>query len=172
MTLDPNITYLVIMAVVSALLVIAGVKLARYAFRNDAVGPNGERRRHPVVRKVLNALPFVPIVIIGIIGGKVAMDIKNQSAPPPESPARVAYVKASQGDAAAQRAMAEIYEKGQSVTKDPAEAYFWYSLLSAAGDKDSEARKTALAAELTAEQLASVSERIKSWKPAPAAETK
>lgn len=167
MTLDPRLTHLVLLAIASALMVIAGVKLARYVFRNEKLGPNGERRHHPYVRKILNGLPFVPIVIFGIIGGKVALDIKNQSAPPPLSPAQLAYEQASQGDVAAQRKMASMYETGQAVTADPAEAYFWYSLSSAAGDKDSEAKSAELAGKLTAEQIAAISQRVKDWKPTP-----
>lgn len=166
MTLDPRITYLVLMAIGSALLVIAAVKYARYRFKNEKPGPNGERRRHPVVRRVLDFLPFIPIVLIGIIGGKVALDIKNQSMPAPESPARIAHLKASTGDAAAQRKMAAMYETGNSVSKDLAEAYFWYSLSAASGDKASAAKLDELGGSLSAEQLEAVSGRVKDWKPA------
>jgi heme/copper-type cytochrome/quinol oxidase subunit 2 len=172
MTLDPRIIYLVLMAIASALLVIAAVKFVRYRFKNEKPDANGERRRHPVIRKVLDFMPFIPIVLIGIIGGKVALDLKNQSAPPPESPAQIAYAKAATGDAAAQRRMAEMYEKGEAVTKDHTEAYFWYSLSSAAGDKDSAAKVAEIAGELNSDEVEAVSDRVKSWKPAAEAATK
>lgn len=165
MTLDPRITYLVLMAIISALLVIAAVKFVRYRFKNEKPGADGERRRHPVIRKVLDFMPFIPIVLIGIIGGKVALDIKNQSAPPPESPAQVAYTQAATGDAAAQRRMAEMYEKGEAVTKDHTEAYFWYSLSSAAGDKASAAKAAEMANALKPDQVEAVAARITNWKP-------
>jgi len=166
MTLDPRITDLVLMAIISALLVIAAVKFVRYRFKNEKPGADGERRRHPVVRKVLDFLPFIPIVLIGIIGGKVALDIKNQTAPAPVSAVQAAYEKASTGDAAALRTMAEMYETGKSVSKDTAEAYFWYSLSAAAGDKDAAAKTAELSKALTPEQLESISQRVKDWKPA------
>jgi Sel1 repeat len=172
MTLDPRIIYLVLMAIASALLVIAAVKFVRYRFKNEKPDANGERRRHPVIRKVLDFMPFIPIVLIGIIGGKVALDFKNQSAPPPESPAQIAYAKAAAGDAAAQRRMAEMYEKGEAVTKDPTEAYFWYSLSSAAGDKDAAAKAAEMAGAMKPEAVDAVSKRISSWKPSGTAVTK
>ena len=165
MTLDPRITYMVLMVIISALLVIAAVKFVRYRFKNEKPGADGERRRHPVVRKVLDFLPFIPIVLIGIIGGKVALDIKNQSAPPPESPAQAAYARAATGDAAAQRRMAEMYEKGETVTQDQTEAFFWYSLSSAAGDKDSAIKAAEMAGALKPDQVEAVTDRLKSWKP-------
>ncbi|MEZ0260919.1 MAG: hypothetical protein ACAH80_07905 [Alphaproteobacteria bacterium] len=166
MTLDPRITYLVLMAIGSALLVIAAVKFVRYKFKNEKPDASGERRRHPVIRRVLDFLPFIPIVLIGIIGGKVALDLKNQSTPPPESPAQIAYAKAATGDAAAQRDMAAMYETGKSVTKDDAEAYFWYSLSMAGGDKTAAAKSEEIARTLTPEQLESIAQRLKNWKPA------
>lgn len=157
-------TFLCILAVISALLVIAAVKFARYMFRKEAA-MTGERRRHPVVRQLLNMLPVLPVLVLLSIGVKVGIDLRNQSVEPPANIADAAFTKAMQGDTSAQVQLGDLYASGKSVTRDPGEAYFWYSLASAAGNADATAKAASLAASLSDEQKDSPQARLKSWKP-------
>ena len=157
-------TWLCVLAVISALLVIAAVKFARYMFRKEAA-MTGERRRHPLVRQVLNFLPVLPVLVLLSIGVKVGIDLHNQSATPPANVADIAFAKAMQGDAAAQAELGKIYATGDSVTKDPGEAYYWYSLSAAAGNKDAEAKAAALGETLPSEQKNAQEARLKSFTP-------
>lgn len=157
-------TFLCILAIISALMVIAAVKFARYMFRKEAA-LTGERRRHPVVRQLLNMLPVLPVLVLLSIGVKVGIDLRNQSIEPPVNMADAVFAKAAQGDAAAQAQLGDIYSSGKTVTKDTGEAYFWYSLASAAGNADATAKADTLAASLSAEQKDSQQARLKSWKP-------
>jgi TPR repeat protein len=162
-------TWLCILAVISALLVIAGVKFARYMFRKEAA-MGGERRRHPVVRRVLNLLPVLPVLVLLMIGVKVAIDLHNQSVAPPENIADTAFARAMQGDHAAQTELGDLYAVGKSVTKDTGEAYFWYSLAAAAGNKDAATKAAALDGELSPEQKEAQEKRLKSFSPKQKAE--
>ncbi len=157
-------TWLCILSIISALLVIAAVKFARYMFRKEAA-MNGERRRHPVVRQLLNLLPVLPVMVLLSIGVKVAIDLRNQSVAPPANIADTAFAKAMQGDAAAQAELGALYATGRVVTKDPGEAYYWYSLSAAAGNKDAGAKAAALGETLPPEQKDAQEIRLKSFKP-------
>lgn len=157
-------TWLCVLAVISALLVIAAVKFARYMFRKEAA-MTGERRRHPFVRRLLNLLPVLPVLVLLSIAVKVGIDLHNQSATPPTNIADMAFTKAMQGDAAAQAELGALYATGRFVTKDPGEAYYWYSLSAAAGNKDAEAKAAALGKTLPSEQKDAQETRLKSFKP-------
>jgi hypothetical protein len=157
-------TWLCVLAVISALLVIAAVKFARYMFRKETV-TTGERRRHPLVRRVLNLLPVLPVLVLLSIGVKVGIDLRNQSATPPANIADAAFAKAMQGDAQSQAELGDFYATGRSVTQDPGEAYFWYSLAAAGGHRDSGAKAAAIGETLAAEQKDAQQERLKSFKP-------
>lgn len=157
-------TWLCVLAVISALLVIAAVKFARYMFRKEAA-MTGERRRHPVVRHVLNFLPALPVLLLLLIGVKVGIDLHNQSAAAPANVADIAFAKAMQGDAAAQAELGALYTTGRFVTKDPGEAYYWYSLSAAAGNKDAGPTAAALGETLPPEQKDAQEARLKSFRP-------
>ena len=159
-------TWLCVLAVISALLVIAAVKFARYMFRKEAA-MTGERRRHPVVRQILNFLPVLPVLVLVSIGAKVAIDLRNQSVAPPTNIADIAFAKAMQGDPAAQAELGDLYATGRSVTKDAGEAYFWYSLSAAAGNQDSSDKAEALGETLASEQKDAQEKRLKSFQPSP-----
>lgn len=162
-------TILCILAVLSALMIIAAIKFVRYKFRNEAK-LNGERRRHPVVRRLLTLLPVLPVALLLFIGVKVGIDLHNQSAVPPTNIAETAFAKAVKGDAAAQAELGRFYATGNSVTKDESEAYFWYSLAATAGNKDAATKAAALAESLPPEQKTAQENRLKSFEPSEKAE--
>ena len=158
-------TWLCVLAVISALLVIAAVKFARYMFRKEAA-MTGERRRHPVVRQILNFLPVLPVLVLVSIGAKVAIDLRNQSVAPPANIADAAFAKAMQGDATAQAELGDLYATGRSVTKDVGEAYFWYSLSARGGNKESSLKAQEIGLTLPAEQKEGIEKRLTSFTPA------
>jgi TPR repeat protein len=57
-----------------------------------------------------------------------------------------------------------MFERGKGFTKDYAEAYFWYSLSSAAGDKGAAKMTMVVAKSLTHEQIAAIKKRVEEWK--------
>ncbi len=59
--------------------------------------------------------------------------------------------------------LAVLYENGMGVTKDVQEAYKWMLLAAKSGDKDATARRDALKAKLTPEQLATAEAQVAGW---------
>lgn len=59
--------------------------------------------------------------------------------------------------------LAVLYENGMGVTKDVQEAYKWMLLAAKSGDKDATARRDALKAKLTPEQLAAAETQAEGW---------
>lgn len=74
---------------------------------------------------------------------------------------------ANQGHVLAQRDLGIRYELGQGVGQDIPEAFFWYSLASQRDSGRATLRRNALLRELTAEQLDTVTRRIRLWRPEP-----
>ncbi len=156
-------TILCILAVLSALMIIAAIKFVRYKFRNEAK-VNGERRRRPVVRRLISLLPVLPVALLLFIGVKVGIDLHNQSVAPPTNIAETAFAKAVKGDAAAQADLGGFYANGHAVIKDESEAYFWYSLAATAGNIDAATKAAALADLLSPEQKIAQKNRLKAFK--------
>ena len=61
---------------------------------------------------------------------------------------------ASQGDVASQFRLAQLYERGLGVPQDLVEAHRWYNIAASRGDAEARKARDALAARLTADQLA------------------
>lgn len=81
-------------------------------------------------------------------------------------------IAAESGHVNAQMSLADCYAKGQGVAKDPAEAYFWYSVaLDGAGKGIGfnvpyfEKQKEDAAKKLNKKQIAEVDQRVRAWKP-------
>ena len=66
----------------------------------------------------------------------------------------------------AQFNVAVLYDQGNGTPSDPAEAHYWYSIAGAAGDQESAARATQIAADLPADMLQRSQSRIAQYKPA------
>ena len=79
---------------------------------------------------------------------------------------------AEQGDAPAQSNLGWMYEEGQGVPQDYVEAHLWFNLASArvAGADHAKYVKArdAVAAKMTAQQIAEAQRRARQWKPLPA----
>lgn len=82
---------------------------------------------------------------------------------------------AESGSAAAQYEVGSLYADGfidpcesdRSVAQDFIEAYFWFSLAANAGEQKAAAARDAAMKHLNPEQLSTVQQRIKNWKPKP-----
>ncbi|MGH6954468.1 MAG: hypothetical protein ACREGL_09815 [Alphaproteobacteria bacterium] len=74
-------------------------------------------------------------------------------------------VLAHMGDAAAQFALGTMYSQGQGVPQDYAEAYFWWTLASLAGDRLAEAwaERAAKWMWLQPGRLAAARARVRAW---------
>jgi TPR repeat protein len=72
---------------------------------------------------------------------------------------------ADQGDAEAQFKLGMMYENGLGVTKDYAEAYFWYWL---SATKPAMAKVHPLGKRLTEDQIREAHRRAKEWVPTSA----
>ena len=76
---------------------------------------------------------------------------------------------ADQGNAVAQNGLGIMYLDGKGVTQNTAEAYFWFALAAAAPASANQgiaaANRDALAAGLSANQIAAVQQRVRQWRP-------
>jgi localization factor PodJL len=63
--------------------------------------------------------------------------------------------------------LAILYENGMGVEKNAIEAYKWFVLAAKSGDKDSSARRDAMKAKLSAEQLAVAEVELEAWRSKP-----
>lgn len=73
------------------------------------------------------------------------------------------YLAALKGDATAQLNIGEFYEKGDVVVADIREAAIWYSLAALQGRTWAVTRKELVSAQLTAEDLAMVQQRVQEF---------
>lgn len=73
---------------------------------------------------------------------------------------------ADQGYPEAQESLSGMYLRGEGITKDLVEAYFWSMLAGAAGNKDGAESSASIATDLTREQRDAVKKRLSEWKPA------
>ena len=72
---------------------------------------------------------------------------------------------AEQGDASAQYNLGLLYTNGQGVPQDFVQAYKWYYLASASGDKVSTQLREYLAKKMTPTQIVEAQELAQVWKP-------
>lgn len=70
---------------------------------------------------------------------------------------------AEAGDADAQYMLGRMYAQGQGTLQDFVQAYQWYNLAAAQGQRFAGAARDALAERMTAEQIASAQELARSW---------
>jgi len=78
-------------------------------------------------------------------------------------------LKADQGDAKAQNNLGNMYDNGQGVAKDDAEAYEWYLLAGAQGDEEAKKAIELMERVLTPAQRAEGQKRAREFKPVKAA---
>ena len=69
-------------------------------------------------------------------------------------------LKATEGDAAAQSDLGDMYETGRGVTQDRSEAYRWYSFVAFNRLKEAAARRDNLARNMTAAELDAAQRRV------------
>lgn len=83
-----------------------------------------------------------------------------------------ALTTAAASDADAQYLLGRMYAAGNGVVQDFIEAYKWYSLAAAGGQRLAPVVRDVLAERMTAEQIAAAQELAKNWRPAspPAAD--
>ncbi|WP_017932023.1 SEL1-like repeat protein [Robiginitomaculum antarcticum] len=65
----------------------------------------------------------------------------------------------------AQFNVAVLYDQGNGIASDPAEAYFWYAIAGQAGDQESASRAQQLSAKLTPDMRARMDSRIADFRP-------
>lgn len=71
------------------------------------------------------------------------------------------------GLADSQYNLAMLYENGMGVEKNPQQAYKWLILAAKSGDKDAAARRDALKAKLSAEQVSAATAEVADWRAKP-----
>jgi TPR repeat protein len=76
---------------------------------------------------------------------------------------------AEQGNSLAQLNMGQMYKNGWGVNQDNVQAYMWYSISVAAGNKDAASKTGSIAATMTPEQIAQAKRLAAAWKPTLAA---
>lgn len=72
---------------------------------------------------------------------------------------------AEQRNALAFAKLGMMYERGRGVPQSLVEAHMWYSLSAAYGEKRAVEARTAVAARMTADQIAEAEDRAKKWSP-------
>lgn len=72
---------------------------------------------------------------------------------------------AEAGDVDAQFILGRMYARGAGVIQDFVEAYKWYNLAAAGGQRLAPAARDALGERMSAEQLASAQDRARDWRP-------
>ena len=77
-----------------------------------------------------------------------------------------ALTAAATSDADAQYLLGRLYAAGNGVVQDFIEAYKWYSLAAAGGQRLAPVVRDVLAERMTAEQIAAAQELAKNWRPA------
>ncbi|MEZ5773539.1 MAG: SEL1-like repeat protein [Hyphomicrobiaceae bacterium] len=75
---------------------------------------------------------------------------------------------ASHGLGDSQFNLAVLYENGLGVERDDLEAYKWFSLAAASGDKEALARRDEVKKRLSKASVAKAEQAVKSWRPVPA----
>jgi TPR repeat protein len=77
---------------------------------------------------------------------------------------------ADRGSAVAQNNLGVLYAEGKGVRQDMAEADFWFALAAGApagaNQGNAAANRDALAASLSANQIAAAQQRVQQWRPA------
>lgn len=74
---------------------------------------------------------------------------------------------AEAGDVDAQFVLGRMYARGAGVIQDFVEAYKWYNLAAAGGQRLAPAARDALGERMSAEQLAAAQARARDWRPLP-----
>ncbi len=72
---------------------------------------------------------------------------------------------ADQGHAAAQFNLDGMYDKGEGVPQDWVAAHLFFNLAGANGNEDARKLRDAIAAKMTAAQIAEAQRRAREWKP-------
>lgn len=78
---------------------------------------------------------------------------------------------AGTGDADAQYMLGRMYEAGTGTLQDFVQAHVWYNLAAAGGHRHAAGARDAVAARMTASQIAEAQAQARTWSPAAAAPT-